>query len=195
MAALPAHRPTGSSLSSARAALPARHTLATEVRGERRIAAPGGDFTLACIADRVDLTPDGALAILDYKTGTVPSAKQVDSGLSPQLPLEAAIALAGGLAGVAARTVAELAYVKLSGGRDPGEYKPVEIKREKAIVAPEELATQRVRGADAPRRALRRRGDALSVAPASAMAEPSTGDYDHLARVREWSAAAGREDA
>lgn len=169
-------------------------TLATEVRGERRIAAPAGDFTLACIADRIDLLPDGSLGILDYKTGTVPSAKQVDSGLSPQLPLEAAIALAGGLQGIAPRGVGELAHVKLSGGRAPGDYKPVEIKRVKTVVPPEDLAA---RAFEALARRVARFDDPAT--PYLSRPHPQwlsrAGDYDHLARVREWSAANGREDA
>jgi ATP-dependent helicase/nuclease subunit B len=170
------------------------HTLATEVRGERRIAARAGDFTLTCIADRVDLTPDGALAILDYKTGTVPSARQVDSGLSPQLPLEAAIALAGGLENIAARAVGELAYVKLSGGRDAGDYKPVEVRRDGTAIVPEALAAQALEGLA---RRIARFDDPAT--PYLSRPHPQwlsrAGDYDHLARVREWSAAFGREDA
>ncbi len=53
------------------------------------------DFTLTARADRLDVAGDGGLAIIDYKTGTPPSPKEVRS-LSPQLPLEALIARAGG---------------------------------------------------------------------------------------------------
>jgi ATP-dependent helicase/nuclease subunit B len=169
-------------------------TLATEVKGRREIAGPAGAFTLVCIADRVDLRRDGALAILDYKTGTVPTARQVGSGLSPQLPLEAAIALAGGLDGVAARAVGELSYVRLSGGADPGEYKPIEVKRDKTVVAPETLATEAFE-------ALARRVAAFDDVATPYLSRPRpqwlarAGDYDHLARVSEWSATFGREDA
>jgi ATP-dependent helicase/nuclease subunit B len=169
-------------------------TLATEVIGRREIAGPAGTFTLSCIADRIDRRPDGALAILDYKTGSVPTARQVESGLSPQLPLEAAIALAGGLDGVAPRAVAELAYVKLSGGRDAGEFRRIEDSRDKDFPEPEALAREAFE-------ALARRVAAFDDAATPYLSRPHpqwlarAGDYDHLARVSEWSAAFGRDDA
>ena len=55
-----------------------------EIKGSLRI----GDFTLSGVADRIDVLKDGKAAILDYKTGAVPSTKQVTQLLSPQLPLE-----------------------------------------------------------------------------------------------------------
>jgi ATP-dependent helicase/nuclease subunit B len=169
-------------------------TLATEVIGRREIAGPAGTFTLSCIADRIDRRPDGALAILDYKTGSVPTARQVESGLSPQLPLEAAIALAGGLDGVAPRAIGELAYVKLSGGRDAGEFRRIEDRRDKDFPEPEALAREAFE-------ALARRVAAFDDAATPYLSRPHpqwlarAGDYDHLARVSEWSAAFGRDDA
>ena len=52
---------------------------------------------ITCRADRIDLDDQGHLIIFDYKTGGLPSCKDVRDNLcEPQLPLEAAIALAGG---------------------------------------------------------------------------------------------------
>ena len=63
-------------------------------RGEGHHAQPrdGGPFPLVGRADRIERRADGALAILDYKTGTPPTQKEVDAGLAPQLLLEAAMA-------------------------------------------------------------------------------------------------------
>ena len=59
--------------------------------------APGGPFTVTAKADRIELR--GRVAdVLDFKTGSAPSAKQVQRGLSPQLTLTAAILQAGGFA-------------------------------------------------------------------------------------------------
>ena len=91
-------------------------------RARSRSHAPGGAFTVTAKADRIEvLSGDGAIAILDYKTGAAPSAKQVMTGLSPQLTLEAAIALERRVCRCfAARTVEELVYVALKGSSDCG---------------------------------------------------------------------------
>ncbi len=46
------------------------------------------------LADRIDRLADGSLCIIDYKTGVVPNEGELQRGEAPQLPLEAAIALA-----------------------------------------------------------------------------------------------------
>jgi len=85
-----------------------------------------GGFTLKARADRIDRHKDGALAILDYKTGQPPSPAQVHAGLSPQLALEAAIAKAGGFQDLATGPIAELVYIRLHGGETAGEERRVE---------------------------------------------------------------------
>ena len=67
-----------------------------------------GGFTLKGRADRIDLLPDGHLAIADYKTGGMPSKTQVEAGIEPQLPLLALIAAQGGFEGIAASASGEL---------------------------------------------------------------------------------------
>jgi len=69
-----------------------RVPIVSEVRGSANIA--GIDLT--GIADRIDRMDDGTLAIVDYKTGSAPSAKAVKAGYSMQLGLLAAIAERGG---------------------------------------------------------------------------------------------------
>ncbi len=56
------------------------------------IEAIEGPFTIRARADRIDTLADGRLVIIDYKTGAPPTAKQVEAGFAPQLPLEAMIA-------------------------------------------------------------------------------------------------------
>jgi len=94
-----------------------------ELRGGLEIAAPGGPFMLTATADRIDRLAGGALAIIDYKTGSPPKLKEVALGFAPQLPLEAAIARAGGFKGLSAASVARLEYWRVSGGEPPGERK------------------------------------------------------------------------
>jgi ATP-dependent helicase/nuclease subunit B len=46
-------------------------------------------------ADRIDQLPDGTLAVVDYKTGTPPSARMVEEGFALQLGLIGLIAQGG----------------------------------------------------------------------------------------------------
>jgi ATP-dependent helicase/nuclease subunit B len=146
-----------------------------------------GTFLLRTRADRIERLADGRLAVLDYKTGRVPSTPQVQAGMSPQLTLEAAILRGGHFENVpAGGSVAELVYVSLKGGDPGGEDKAVEFKDSapdaEAERALEKLKTVAARFADAaqPYRSL--------VHP---MWRTHYGDYDHLARVKEWAETGG----
>lgn len=153
--------------------------LATEVSGELALSGPAGPFLLTAKADRIDSGGEG-LVLIDYKTGTPPSTREIELGFAPQLPLEAAMAEAGGFAGVARNRVAELAFWRLSGGDPPGEEKAV--KGDPATLAAEARAglEELIRHFDDPATPYR-------SCPRPAMA-PRYTDYAHLARVQEWSA-------
>src|SRR5262249_28658360 len=71
-----------------------------EPRGGLEIPAGTRTFTLTTRADRIERLRDGSFAILDYKTGQTPTARQVGAGLSPQLTLEGAILAAGKFEGL-----------------------------------------------------------------------------------------------
>jgi len=158
-----------------------------EVKGELKIAIDKWIFKLTTRADRIEQLADGSFAILDYKTGSTPTEPQVRSGLSPQLTLEGAILRGGGFKGVTPGSVSEFGYVSLR-GRDPaGEEKKIIFKEgtpdeqvEKAFARLTEVVTK-FANVDEPYRSL--------VSP---MWKARYGDYDHLARVAEWSA--GGED-
>jgi ATP-dependent helicase/nuclease subunit B len=152
----------------------------TERRGELQLPGPAGAFLLTATADRIDAFGDGGLAIIDYKTGQLPKASDVQLGFSPQLPLEAAIAASGGFSGVPDGAVAELAYWRLSGGNPPGEI--TAIRADAAALAAEAKA-----GLERLIAAFDDRGTAYESRPRADSA-PRFSDYDHLARVREWSA-------
>ena len=71
-----------------------RSTVASfvECRGALVIALDdGSDFTLTGIADRIDLDGEGRATVIDYKTGAVPTAREIQANFSPQLTLEAAM--------------------------------------------------------------------------------------------------------
>jgi ATP-dependent helicase/nuclease subunit B len=155
-----------------------RATLA-EVEGATVLEGRAGPFTLTARADRIDVGERG-LTICDYKTGNVSDLKRrAEQGRAPQLPLEAAIAMAGGFAGLPAQAVSSLRYISASGGEPPGQECPLE-----ADVA--QLARQALDGLNrliaafdeetTPYRALRR-----------ARFNYRFDDYAQLARVAEWS--------
>jgi ATP-dependent helicase/nuclease subunit B len=155
-----------------------------ELRGILEIPAPGGAFKLTATADRIDRLVDGSLAIIDYKTGGPPSAKEIKLGFAPQLPLEAAIARAGGFDGLAAGPVARLEYWRVSGGEPPGERKPLKIDADAEATA----------ALDGLRDLIAKYDDADTPYPARPRAEWARrfSDYRHLARIKEWGA--GGED-
>ena len=149
-----------------------------ERKGGLAFDAPGGPFELRGVADRIDRRADGTAAIIDYKTGALPRKNWTATFLAPQLPLEGAILARGGFDGVPKMDVGELLYVKLSGGARPGEPRELEhaatlpgaalAKLQSLVALFDDPATPYV-----PR-----------VHPRTLDQE---GDYDHLARVREWA--------
>ena len=153
--------------------------VASDVSGSLILQAPGGEFTLHAKADRIDRLKDGGLAIIDYKTGSIPTEPQVAAGRRPQLSLEALIAEAGGFENVAAESVLQLAYWRLAGGEPAGEMKP--LKQDAGDLAAEAGAglldlIAEFDDPDTPYHPLPR-----------PEAMPSWNDYEHLERVQEWS--------
>ena len=153
--------------------------LAVEGWGELTLPGPAGPFTLVAKADRIDHLGDGRLAVIDYKTGGVPSKGDLERGLAPQLPLEAMMAARGGFKDVPAGDVAEIAFWRLSGGRPVAEIK--------AYDAPQ-FAADAYEGL---LRLIAAFDDPATPYLARPRAEhaPRFSDYEHLARVKEWSAA------
>jgi ATP-dependent helicase/nuclease subunit B len=163
--------------------------LLVEQDGHIDIALGERSFRLRTRADRVETLPDGRYAILDYKTGAPPSDSQVKVGLSPQLTLEAAILRHGSFEDIpSGGSIAELAYVRLRGTEIAGEICP-RLKDESPDSAADyalqrltEIA-RRFENEEEPYRSL--------VHP---MWSNRYGEYDHLARVQEWSLAGGQDE-
>jgi ATP-dependent helicase/nuclease subunit B len=157
--------------------------LAAETGGKIQFQLGERLFTLRARADRIEKLVDGGYAILDYKTGQIPSEKQVRIGIAPQLTLEAAILRRGGFPDViAGGSVAELVYVSVKGGEPAGESKPVNFNNgdadshaDRALAKLKELA-------------LRFEDEQQAYFPlVLSMWKNRYGSYDHLSRVKEWS--------
>ena len=164
-----------------RAALTRTHA---EIGGAIDIPLAAGSFRLIARADRIERRIDGRYAIVDYKTGQARTEKQVRTGLAPQLTLEAAILRRGGFADMpAGASIGEILYVTLKGGEPAGEPFPIAFEEgtpdsqaDRALARFTSLVT-RFADASEPFRSL--------VHP---MWRARYGDYDHLARVKEWRA-------
>ncbi|MBV8797291.1 MAG: PD-(D/E)XK nuclease family protein, partial [Hyphomicrobiales bacterium] len=149
----------------------------------------GTPFKLSARADRIDLLQSGAARLIDYKSGAPPLAKEVKAGFSPQLTLEAEMLRRGGFEGLPPLDAAEALYLKL-GGAAGGEEKHAGGKGENIL----ELADQHFAG-------LKMLLDAFACADTPYLSRPFPkfvprfSDYDHLARVKEWSATGGESDA
>ena len=162
----------------------------TEMVGRLVLAGPQGPFELVARADRIDRLNDGTLAIIDFKTGAVPGAAEVVAGFAPQLPLEAAMAAAGGFEGLLPGPVGDLAYWRLSGGRIVGAVSSV------GGDDPDALAQQAKAGLAKLIETFDDPATPYESRPRANWA-PRYSDYEHLARVKEWSApgADGGDDA
>ncbi len=145
-----------------------------EVRGELQI----GDVLLTGIADRIEIAP-GHAAILDFKTGAPPTDAQVQSGLSPQLLLEAAMLARAAFPGIAPAQATELIYWRFGSSEptpravnvDDGPYEA----GEKALAALRGLLTRYAE----PAQPFLSKPRVLKVRLYD--------DYDQLARRKEWA--------
>ncbi|MFC7377506.1 double-strand break repair protein AddB [Brevundimonas sp. GCM10030266] len=168
-----------------------RRARGVEIRVEEQVeltlTAPAGPFTLTAKADRIELSATGA-AVLDFKTGSVPTPKQVRTGFSPQLTLTGAILAEAGLKTSGPVEPEELTYVRVVGRKEPG--------------------VKAVRGEGAEALALSQAALAGLTARIARFDEAETpylswvapqfmgnfgGNYDHLARVWEWHVVGGED--
>ena len=170
-----------------------RRARGIEIRVEEEVQmtfdAPAGPFILTAKADRIELSSTGA-AILDFKTGAAPSAKQVKSGFAPQLTLTGAILAEAGLKTSGPVEPEELTYVRVVGRKVPGESAVRAQGAEASDLSMAALAGLKARVA---------RFDDQTTPYLSWVAPQFMGNfggnYDHLARVWEWAVAGADGDA
>ena len=157
-----------------------------EQTGRLVLAAPAGPFELTAKADRIDELRDGSFAILDYKTGRIPTDPEIEMGYAPQLPLEAAMFNAGAF-GERRGEVAHLGYWRLTGGTTAGERKPLKQPARQladAALAGLEALIARFDQPETPYPAQPRHDRRLRF-----------NDYAHLARIKEWSSGEGGNES
>jgi len=154
-----------------------------EERGEIALQRPGGAVRLSAKADRLEATGAGGLAIVDYKSGQLASRRDQALGLAPQLPLEGLIAQQGGFASLGPRKVEALMLWQLSGGATAGKIaslgKTADDTEAMIAKAAEHFAAL-VDHFD--------REESVYAAHPRQAFRPRFDDYEHLARLGEWSA-------
>lgn len=156
-----------------------RNAVGLEVKGVIAVQTKFGDYEITARADRIDREEAG-LVIIDYKTGAPPKKKVVEAGFAPQLALEAAIAQAGGFDGIRGCPVVGLEYWEVS-GREPALKRHLVAKDDKALELTERTfarATSLIAYFSGP--------DSTYLSSPFRNIQ-GYGDYDHLARVLEWS--------
>ncbi|RWX74596.1 double-strand break repair protein AddB [Neorhizobium lilium] len=153
----------------------------------------GAGIRVTGIADRIDIKGSGRADIIDYKTGLNPSVSQARSLLDPQLALEAAALKAGAFRKLGALTPEDLLYVRLR----PGDrFKEDKVNNENAGATAKrqpksalDLAQESIDQLTRFVVALRENQAGFASRLVPMMQSNFGGEYDHLARVAEWSTA------
>lgn len=150
-----------------------------------------GTVTLEAKADRIEQLTDGTLAIIDFKTGAPKKADQVETGLEPQLPLEAAIALTSPFGRIGQAETSEMIYFRMSlsaASADEDNGAPLAFKRG----TPAGVARAAL---DGLKQLIEQYGDPTQPYLSKPRVEFiwSVSDYDRLARRAEWTAEEGGE--
>jgi ATP-dependent helicase/nuclease subunit B len=137
--------------------------------------------TLSGRADRVEIGADGRAEIIDFKSGGPPTDNQVNSGLAPQLLLEAAMLKAGVFEDVPKAETDALVYWRFAGTR----WGPRVVKLEGG-----DVAASAQEALDGLKRLLAHyagpQGAFLSKPRVEFLTDVD--DFDHLARRKEWAA-------
>ena len=156
---------------------------------------PSIGIRLTGIADRIDIKGSGAADIIDYKTGSNPSPAQARALLDPQLALEAAALRAGAFKQAGAPDPENLIYVRLRPGDRFGadtvnnEFAAARYNPKSATELAVDAMDQLVKFVTLLQSG--ERGFVSRLIPAK---EQDFGcEYDHLARVAEWSTAETEE--
>ncbi|MDB6178114.1 double-strand break repair protein AddB [Paracoccus sp. Z330] len=145
-----------------------------EARGA--VTTPAMDFKLTAKPDRIDLQNDGQAMIYDYKSGTPPTDAQIEH-FDKQLILEAAMARRGGFSDLGPVDVAGIRYIQLGGdGKTHERSYSFQFETENWEGFLRLIAAYL-------------RGEAGFTSMRAPTKTSYAGDYDHLARLGEWSLA------
>lgn len=150
-----------------------------EVSGKIEYETANGSVCFTAKADRIDVLKDGFIRIIDYKTGKIPSKKQVMSGHALQLLLEGLIASKGHFENISSSEVKDLTYWHLGSELSSKNLLTIDIKEEDILNRCEEYLLKLISAFD------------FETTPYHSHPLPKyiskNRDYEHLARIKEWS--------
>ena len=157
-----------------------------ETQGTLKVGPRNHPLTITAVADRIDELGPGVWEVIDYKTGRVPTTRELEALFAPQLLLEAAMAETGGfkkIKGKADEVI--LTYWRANGLGDGGEIKDIKgaAKLIPAMLALVEKMAERYANPNTP-----------YVALPQPEFVPHFNDYEHLERVAEWSTTGGSDE-
>ena len=150
-----------------------------EVKGEIRYDLPQGGFKFTAIADRIDLLNDGKINIIDYKTGKIPTKKQIQGGHALQLLLEGLIASKGHFSDIKVEHICNLIYWHLGNSLSSKNILSLDPDENNLLIRCEEYLLKLISSFD------------FETTPYHSRPIPKyvikNRDYEHLARIKEWS--------
>lgn len=146
----------------------------SEINASWKLTVDGREFLLSTRIDRLEKLRSGSYALVDYKTGTIPSKRDRESGLSNQLPLEALILTHGNmLDNISPAPVSSMEYWKLAGNEVKCEITVVESDIAETLKVLESL----IRKFD---------DEKTPYSPQTEGILMRYNDYEHLVRRKEW---------
>ena len=162
--------------------------LRSEIRGEIEVTSGERAFRLAATADRIEQMTDKRFAIIDYKTGRPPTTSQVMAGLIAATDARSGDPAPGRIQGLSRRRLGCRAVLsaperRQSAGRAPArefENSSPDQEADKALARLRDVV-MKFESEDEGYRSFFR----------PMWMQKVYGDYDHLARVKEWSASGG----
>ncbi|AFL54407.1 ATP-dependent helicase/nuclease subunit B [Sinorhizobium fredii] len=153
------------------------------------------DIRLTGIADRLDRLVGGVIDIIDYKTGSSPSAREARALLDPQLALEAAALKAGAFGTIGPARPHSLRYVRLKpGSRFVVDTVNNENSKSKETKSADQLAEDSLAELKKLLTGLTSGRYGFASRLIVQKERDYGGEYDHLARVAEWATAEGEDD-
>jgi RecB family exonuclease len=134
---------------------------------------PNVGVKLTCMADRIDITPDGQALIYDYKTGVVPSEKQQEN-FDKQLLLEAAMVERGAFTDIGIKPVQAATFIGVNATMKNSAAPLAKIPPDQVWAELETLFAhwQRI--------------DRGYTARIALFSKTDYSPYDHLSRFGEW---------